>query len=287
MMYVHSYQSYLWNHAVSTRIQKYGVHKVIMGDVVYCKEQCVVKESQSLLFSCEDDCLNLTTGPDHVAESFDIDLPEETIKSVKAVTEEDIVAGTFKVDDIVLPLPGSRVIYPNNDIAEVYNDLANKDSISLTESAHNVKEFSITNMTGGYRQVFQKPKDFSWKILTYTDASVPLAETDLDAMDKPRTGRNVLEEALDSRKEMKKRAIDSEAQPDSSPSNPQLLGACTDAESGNIGSRMPNDLASDAQETQKALQLKFTLPTSSYATMAIRELLKTSTSVAFHRTLNS
>ncbi|XP_057414933.1 uncharacterized protein LOC130732229 [Lotus japonicus] len=24
MMYVHSYQSYLWNHAASTRVQKYG-----------------------------------------------------------------------------------------------------------------------------------------------------------------------------------------------------------------------------------------------------------------------
>ncbi|KAG6647238.1 hypothetical protein CIPAW_07G064900 [Carya illinoinensis] len=35
-----------------------------------------------------------------------------------------------------------------------------------------------------------------------------------------------------------------------------------------------------------ALKLSFTLPSSCYATMAIRELLKTSTSVAFHKTLN-
>ena len=36
---------------------------------------------------------------------------------------------------------------------------------------------------------------------------------------------------------------------------------------------------SNSQATQKALKLAFTLPASCYATMAIRELLKTSTSV--------
>ncbi|KAL0545157.1 hypothetical protein IC582_020303 [Cucumis melo] len=42
------------------------------------------------------------------------------------VTAEDVLSGNFTIDDVVLPLPGSRVLYPANDIAEVYNDLATK-----------------------------------------------------------------------------------------------------------------------------------------------------------------
>ncbi len=33
-MYVHSYQSYLWNAATSERCLKHGTHKAIQGDLV-------------------------------------------------------------------------------------------------------------------------------------------------------------------------------------------------------------------------------------------------------------
>ncbi|KAM7266303.1 hypothetical protein ACFE04_004200 [Oxalis oulophora] len=36
--YVHSCQIYLWNHAASMRVHKSGHDKVMLGDLVYCKE---------------------------------------------------------------------------------------------------------------------------------------------------------------------------------------------------------------------------------------------------------
>ncbi|KDP23645.1 hypothetical protein JCGZ_23478 [Jatropha curcas] len=139
MMYVHSYQSYLWNHAASMRVQKYGTDQVVVGDLVYCKENDTEKDAADFNSECEDgscgdiyDCSNLdeTTGTD---------CPERKNALVKAVTAEDISTGNYNVDDVILPMPGSRVCYPTNDIAEAYHDLAKKDAINLAESVHNVK----------------------------------------------------------------------------------------------------------------------------------------------------
>ncbi|XP_012855128.1 PREDICTED: multisubstrate pseudouridine synthase 7 isoform X2 [Erythranthe guttata] len=249
MMFVHSYQSYLWNHAASMRVQKYGMHQVVLGDLVYCKDQEIEKETKFSNSECEDGNGNDTHDDCHVDELSVIDLSEARNTVVKVISEEDIAAGTYTIDDIVLPLPGSRITYPLNDIGKIYHDIARKDNISLTDGAHNSKEFSFTSITGAYRRVFQKPKDFEWELLKYTDANIPLAETDLDIIAK-------------SGSEETERVREEDIHIEESLGAPKAL------------------------ESQMALKLSFTLPSSCYATMAIRELLKTSTSVAFHKAMN-
>ncbi|ESQ49598.1 hypothetical protein EUTSA_v10022286mg, partial [Eutrema salsugineum] len=253
MMYVHSYQSYLWNNAASLRVQKYGTNQVVLGDLVSTKVDDAKRIVGSLTSEHKEnneealDC-------DQLDDTAVVDLSGERSDLVKVVDIEDMEAGTYSTSDIVLPLPGSRVIYPSNDIAEIYHNLAKKDGISLTESIHGVKEFSITSMTGGYRRVFQKPIDFEWELLTYTDSNKPLAETDLD--------RITLEKTRDK------------------------VGSAEEIESMKSDSRPPESCESDlkdtgnpvSEQTQLALKMALTLPSSCYATMAIRELLKTSTS---------
>ncbi|GAB2238876.1 hypothetical protein Droror1_Dr00024789 [Drosera rotundifolia] len=272
MMYVHSYQSYLWNHAASALVQKYGARGVVLGDLVYSKDNTGVTSLRVCSCKHEDDfeedltCSNLDELPE-------LDFPADGNQCVKVVDADDLVKGTYTIDDVVLPLPGSRAIYPANDIADIYHDLAGKDKISLTENAHNIKEFSITSMTGGYRRVFQKPLDFGWEILTYTDGNRPLAETDLDIILKS-NGSNGARLQQDTANGTKFNHSDS--------------GILSDVRSNEEASKTEADSAAGESDyqTQTALKLQFTLPASSYATMAIRELLKTSTSVAFHKTLN-
>lgn len=254
-MYVHSYQSYLWNHAASVRVQKYGTTQVVLGDLVYCKGKDIERSSEALSSSGYEDgsCNEI----DHCSIQEEILSEERDSVSVKAVNAEDLAAGTYTIDDVVLPLPGSRVIYPANDVAEVYHNLASKDNVNLIESVHNVKEFSITCMSGGYRRVFQKPLDFEWEMIRYTDGNIPLAETDLDIIAKSK--HEVTKEPILTNQDK----------------NETLL---TEREGKNDEGGI---------KAQLALKLSFTLPASCYATMAIRELLKTSTSVAFHKTLNA
>ncbi|KAL8265860.1 hypothetical protein R6Q59_003204 [Mikania micrantha] len=236
MMYVHSYQSYLWNHAASMRVQKYGADQVVLGDLVYCNEESCneVKQVDDFEYGCNDSSEN-----NHLDET-DALVSEGNCTSVKVVNSEDLASGRYFYTDVVLPLPGSRVIYPQNDIEQYYQDLANKDGVSLTESMHNVKEFSMTSMSGAYRRVFGKANDFEWELIKYRDVSIPLTTTDLDMV--TRTNKS-----------------------------PKIEAVLQENES----------LAE-----QLALKLSFTLAASCYATMAIRELLKTSTSVAFHKALN-
>ncbi|XP_027163994.1 multisubstrate pseudouridine synthase 7 [Coffea eugenioides] len=281
MMYIHSYQSYLWNHAASMRVQKYGIDHVVLGDLVYCKEHCREAERGANYSEFEDGSSNDTSN--HIDEISEADLPEEKDVTVKVITEEDLSAGTYTVDDVVLPLPGSKVIYPMNDIEEVYCDLAKKDAIGLTESVHAVKEFSITNITGAYRRVFLKPKEFEWELLTYKDGNIPLAETDMDLISKSQKLKNVRGEDCGNGK-AGEQLIDNGRQ---SCVSAIMDSAEDEAGSDRAGSHQTEVYDSaDIEESQKALRLSFTLPASGYATMAIRELLKTSTSVAFHKTLN-
>ncbi|CAN6981524.1 unnamed protein product [Brassica oleracea var. botrytis] len=247
MMYVHSYQSYLWNNAASLRVQKYGTSQVVLGDLVSTKVDDA-KRIVGSLNSEQKENSEEALDCDQLDDTAVVDLPGERSDLVKVVGIEDVEAGTYPTSDIVLPLPGSRVIYPSNDIAEIFHDLAKKDGISLTESIHGVKEFSITSMTGGYRRVFQKPIDFEWELLTYTDSNKPLAETDLD--------RITMEKPVDK------------------------VGSAEETESdSNQPESCETDLK-DSEQTQLALKMALTLPSSCYATMAIRELLKTSTSVS-------
>ncbi|XP_057439468.1 multisubstrate pseudouridine synthase 7 isoform X2 [Lotus japonicus] len=282
MMYVHSYQSYLWNHAASTRVQKYGTEQVVLGDLVYCKENPSGNVRELIGPECEEDCSG--THDSNNEDEVSPDVHEGINSHVKVVNAEDLDSRCYTIEDIVLPMPGSRVDFPSNDVAKVYHHLADKDGINLTESVHNVKEFSITSVTGSYRRVFQKPINFEWELLTYSDSNKPLAETDLEKISKSKPINDAEQEGANGKKE-------------------ENFVSTTQLESSDDGAKVENDYneivgeevilppdesAGDlrSQNSQIALKLSFTLPSSCYATMAIRELLKTSTSVAYHKTLN-
>jgi len=262
LMYVHSYQSYLWNHAASMRVEKYGISQVVEGDLVYKTGSSLGEAITTDTFDDDDSHVN---SPE--MEMSCETLTEEMIQSVKVVDSEDLLKAVYSFEDVVLPLPGSETLFPGNEVTMIYHEIAKKDGISLIESAHGIKDFSITSMKGGYRRVLQRPIDFEWDLMTYTDDNTPLVPTDLDVLSE--TQLSETNEPL-SDGTCSCPSSDSRLQVLLDTSGPTIEASSVETKSIGISDLSPEKLA---------VKLEFTLPASSYATMAIRELTKTSTSV--------
>ncbi|ESO99516.1 hypothetical protein LOTGIDRAFT_113644 [Lottia gigantea] len=131
LLYVHSYQSYIWNTVVSKRIQLYG--------------------------------FNITEG----------DLKETPI----FISKDNI--DKYTIYDVVLPLPGYNMVYPQNNIGECYKEMLLKDSIELSTMRTKQREYSLS---GTYRKILVKPNNVDKDILLYNDTTISLTTSDLDRL---------------------------------------------------------------------------------------------------------
>ncbi|KAJ2129569.1 multisubstrate pseudouridine synthase 7, partial [Coemansia sp. RSA 788] len=198
--------SFIWNHAVSERIRVFGTKGAVPGDLV-------------IVASDFSDNVHAKSKA-----------PEEEARVVPVlVTEEN--ASDYSIYDVVLPLPGWDVRYPEHQVKNVYEELMAKDGLSPSGLAkHPLKEYRLA---GAYRHFLIKPRDFMYEWMRYNDDALPLARSDSDAIE----GKH-------------------------------------DPESIEFGQNV-------------ALKLKFDLPPSAYATMLLRELMRTETAAGYQTQLSN
>ena len=228
VLYVHAFQSYVWNMAASHRIETYGM-RVVVGDVVAARE----------------------VGG-----------------SARVVTSESELT-MYTIHDVLLPLPGHDMIYPNHSTGDVYRDLVEKEGLVLPSAAvamassaggqsvsdvgrhsnAHLSEFQLSHWPGSYRRVTCKPQDVSFKILTYASDDYDLTTTELSsANDERRVNAGV-------------HVVECGGEDMPSENSPAVAVADAGDQQNNTGEKI-------------AVIVSFTLPSSSYATMAIRELTK-------------
>ena len=245
-MYLHAFQSYVFNHAASERVRLYGCDKAVAGDLVWpggvapsfgaagkARGEGGVAAGDGGgseldgggeggdLAGCEDG-----EGDAFVAEGAESGGGDFVPHVVSA---EEAAAGTYSIEDVLLPLPGFTTRVPENDVKDEYARVMAEENLDESMLKHRVRELALP---GSYRKLIQKPDQMTWRVLRYDDPQLPLAPTDLG-----------------------------------------ILRGEPEPEGVAGGERM-------------AARLEFTLPASTYATMCLRELTKQSTDLAHQNKLN-
>mmetsp|Transcript_6315 Transcript_6315/g.10808 ORF Transcript_6315/g.10808 Transcript_6315/m.10808 type:complete len:704 (-) Transcript_6315:33-2144(-) len=135
-MYIHAYQAYLFNQLVSKRVELYGNSEVVVGDLV---------------ITPKDKDVNSATIP-HL------------------VTKEDVEAGKYTIEEVVLPVIGrDSKLYPLHEVGEEFAaSLLKRDGINLSElPASFTKKLAFS---GSYRRILVKPLKVEKQWVYYDDA---------------------------------------------------------------------------------------------------------------------
>lgn len=180
-LYLHAYQSYVWNHAVSYRWAKYG-SKVISGDLVYVTSD--------------------KAGVDMIEDETNTQARDDPqFQRARHLTEVEVQSGKYTIFDLVLPCPGYDVIYPENDVGEFYVEFMSRPEngrLNPHQMRRAKKDFSLS---GAYRNIVGRfigqPK---WEVRTYADDNEQMRPTDVNYIEQRKAGMKTQEIAKDPEK---------------------------------------------------------------------------------------
>ncbi|KAL3964561.1 hypothetical protein ACCO45_001565 [Purpureocillium lilacinum] len=166
-MYLHAYQSHVWNHVASRRWELHG-DKVIAGDLV---------------ISDTDDAAPPTAEKDQDGDEIVNPGDEADDDAIRArpLTDEEAASGRFTIHDVVLPSPGYDVRYPDNDIGRFYEEFMGREENGALDP-HTMRrlrrEFSLP---GRYRKLMHRfLATPSLEMRLYSDDTEQMHPTDLD-----------------------------------------------------------------------------------------------------------
>lgn len=173
LIYVHAYQSYIWNLVASKRVELFGL-EVQVGDLVMVES----KSSESKIVT------EIVDGVE-----FAEDVAGSLSPKVKALTQEDLDSGAYSIYDVVLPSPGFDVVYPTNpQLMDVYEKAMAKDGLDPHKMARRVKEFSLS---GSYRPLLGRATDLTYDIIKYNEETDSLIRTDLEILNAKKEGKTL------------------------------------------------------------------------------------------------
>ena len=178
MMYVHAYQSFIWNTAAGKRWEMYR-NNVVEGDLVIVGEKDddtqipkteVDQDGEPIFHPSADDSATTT---------------EDAYARARHLTKDEAASGKYTIFDIVLPLPGYDVLYPANEIGEFYKDFMASEAGGKTDPHNMRRSWRDISLSGAYRKILATPgQSCTFDVKSYTKDSEQMVETDLERLRK-------------------------------------------------------------------------------------------------------
>ncbi|KAI0114843.1 pseudouridine synthase [Daldinia grandis] len=171
-MYVHAYQSLVWNFAASRRWEQFGL-RVVKGDLVLIGSEASTSLRDRQGENDEEDMIHLVDGGSFAEDGRGL--------KAHALTEEEASGGKYSIFDVVLPSPGWDVVYPDNEIGQFYRDFMAKAENGGLDPQNMLRQQKDFSLPGSYRKLMGKfigIPDAS--VRTYLKDTEQLVPTDLD-----------------------------------------------------------------------------------------------------------
>lgn len=174
LLYLHAFQSLVFNELLSARVELFGCERPVVGDLVAVSRDdgdtatgatAVSKRHQRRLAK------GLTRAGDDPAK-------DSGSMQVKVLETED-EAATYSIADVVLPLPGSSVAFPRNAIKDVYDRLLEKYALVGVDFRTGDRD---TWLPGQYRHIVVRPGDVEHAVVRHSDPDERLVLSDLDRL---------------------------------------------------------------------------------------------------------
>ena len=188
-MYVHAYQSMVWNKAVSERWRLFG-DSIVEGDLVLVREH---KEKEDKI---ADESVDADGEVVIQAEGENRSkMADEIFERARLLRKEEVESGKYDIFDVVLPQPGFDVLYPQNEIGEFYKTfMASGEGGGLDprDMRRKQRDFSLP---GAYRKMVARiGREWSTDVRRYDRDEQHFVETDFEKIRGRREGNSLRKE---------------------------------------------------------------------------------------------
>ncbi|PYH97329.1 tRNA pseudouridine synthase D [Aspergillus ellipticus CBS 707.79] len=185
LMYVHAYQSLVWNFAASERWRLYR-DQVVEGDLVLIhehadKENNTTDSSSSAAAAAAAAAEVDADGEIIIApQTGDSAYVAEGIARARALTAEEAASGKYTIFDVVLALPGYDVLYPANAMTDFYKRFMASPQGGGLDPFDMRRKWKDVSLTGGYRKFLNRMgPEYSFDVNLYTKDDKQFVQTDL------------------------------------------------------------------------------------------------------------